>query len=374
MKQTTIPVKPDARVVIKCSEDLSVEGIDAATMIVIVEQGDTLRMKEENGIFRVVADSDCRVLLPQSMTVTVEKVGGDATLSNLKGRMVIGKIGGDLNLHHFGGASVESVGGDCMIRSAEGEVEIARIGETLTADGIQALMAGSVGADIRLKNIGGKVEVVAGDDVSIHSVISVLPQIRARAGSDICLFVPQDATGQLELVSGDEDITIHAAGQDVELEKRDFSIPLGEGGAMISLTAGGSILVTDQEKPEWDTDKEKWDMEDHWKNFGIEIEQRVKESLKYAADSVEKAVRQAEYAGKHAGRQVERAIHHLNGKGFNPGRHRKAVGFSMGTESSPVAEPKAGPSDEERMMVLRMLQEKKITVEEAEKLLNALDR
>jgi hypothetical protein len=31
-------------------------------------------------------------------------------------------------------------------------------------------------------------------------------------------------------------------------------------------------------------------------------------------------------------------------------------------------------SDEERMMELRMLQEKKISVEEAEKLLNALDR
>jgi hypothetical protein len=35
---------------------------------------------------------------------------------------------------------------------------------------------------------------------------------------------------------------------------------------------------------------------------------------------------------------------------------------------------KSGMSEEERLMVLRMLQEKKITVEEAEKLLNALDK
>ena len=41
--------------------------------------------------------------------------------------------------------------------------------------------------------------------------------------------------------------------------------------------------------------------------------------------------------------------------------------------SKEAAKP-AGASNEERMIVLRMLQEKKISLEEAEKLLNALDR
>jgi hypothetical protein len=67
-------------------------------------------------------------------------------------------------------------------------------------------------------------------------------------------------------------------------------------------------------------------------------------------------------------------MRHLEERGMGPGRKRKVVGFSFGDSASaaPSQTPKA--TDEERMLVLRMLQDKKITVEEAEKLLNALDR
>jgi hypothetical protein len=46
----------------------------------------------------------------------------------------------------------------------------------------------------------------------------------------------------------------------------------------------------------------------------------------------------------------------------------------MGEPDASATKAKSGPTDEERMLVLKMLQEKKISVEEAEKLLNALDR
>ncbi len=373
MKQTTIPIRMDARVIIKCSADLSVEGHEDPTLMVVVDQSDCLRMKEENGLFRIVADADCRVLLPGSVTVTIEKVGGDCNIENLHGRVVVGKVGGDLNLKKVDGASIESVGGDCRIMEAAGAIELARVGDSLTAENLHSILAGSVGGDVRLSNIQGKTEVVAGDEIELHYLLPNLPEVRAKAGSDIKLFVSKEACGQLELSSGGEEISIHAGGQDVEVDQRAFTLPLGEGGSRVELIAGDSILVSDVEKPDWDDNAGDWGAE-HWKNFGFDIANKVKESMRSASESMNQAWREAERASREAGKQVEHALRDLDERGFGFDRSGKVVGFSMGGEKPSSSSTKAGPSDEERMLVLKMLQDKKISVEEAEKLLNALDR
>ena len=373
MKQTIIPIKPDARVFIKCSADLSVEGTEESTLVVIVDQGDSLRMREENGVYRIQSDTDCRLILPGTAMVTVEKTGGDCQLRNLKSRVVIGKIGDDLKLDTICGASVESIGGDCHIYAAVGAIELARIGGSLTADGGESILASGVGEDARIYNFTGKVEVNAGDEVSIQISQVNVPEIRVKTGSDIELFLPENANCQLDLRSGGESIKVHAGGQEVELEGREFSVPLGSGGALVSLTAGDSIMVTDREKAANDEHDSFWDS-DHWKDFGFDIGRQVRESLKIAGDSVDMAIKQAGKAGKVAGREVERVFRDLEENRFRPGPRSNVVGFSMGENQPEAPAAKAGPSDEERMLVLKMLQEKKITVEEAEKLLNALDR
>ncbi len=372
MKQTTIPVKPDARVAIKCGADLSVEGSDTNNLVVIVDRGDSLRMREENGLFRISADSDCRVMLPSSLMLTIEKTGGDCQLSNISGRIIVGKVGCDLKLKQLGGASIESVGDECWIHDAVGAVEIARIGSNLTVNNAQTFIASSIGGDARLSNLNGKTEVTAGDEIAIDlRGISDIPEIRAKAGSEIKLYVSKEAGCNLNLISGGEEIKIHACGQDAELAKREFSLPLGSGGAIVNLTAGDAIQITDHETPEWEDEKFNWWDEDHWKNFGVDISRKVREGLKVAGVSIEHAMQQAENASREAGKQVEKAFRELDEKGF--GRRDKVVGFSA-QEPAQAANPKAGVSDEERLLVLKMLQDKKITVEEAEKLLNALDR
>ena len=67
-------------------------------------------------------------------------------------------------------------------------------------------------------------------------------------------------------------------------------------------------------------------------------------------------------------------MHKLEEKGVDFDQKHRWVGFSLDGPGNPPQKPKTGPTDEERMLVLKMLQEQKITVEEAEKLLNALDR
>ena len=144
---------------------------------------------------------------------------------------------------------------------------------------------------------------------------------------------------------------------------------------MITLRAGDNVYVSEQENPDWEDRKPEESINDHWKDFGFDIEKRIREGLKSATYSMESAARRANHETRRVQREIHRTVQDLNDfRGFQVGRPRKVVGFSVNNDSEISQADKSGPSDEERMMVLRMLQEKKISVEEAEKLLNALDR
>jgi hypothetical protein len=60
--------------------------------------------------------------------------------------------------------------------------------------------------------------------------------------------------------------------------------------------------------------------------------------------------------------------------GVNVERNGKHVGINFGTPVEKQAKKSGGVSDEERILVLKMLQDKRITAEEADKLLAALDK
>ncbi len=374
MKQTSFPMKPDGRLLIRCGDDLSVEGIEAATMVVIVDNGEGLRMKEEAGLFSLAADSDCRVILPFGVTVTVEKAGGDASIKNLSHRLVIGRIGGDLHLQQLEGASIENVGGDCVLREAAGAVEINRVSGDMLAELSGSLIIGNVGGDARVVAGSGAVQLNTGGDVSLKFSTPDLPEGKIRAGGDINVLVPADAKGILEMTSGGEDILVHAGGQDLEEDSGNATLPLGEGGAKVLLAAGGDVRVTDRQEENWDFDEDLDTMDDHWEDFGIQIEQSIREGLKSVSESVRMATQQASKAGTMAEAKLNQAMRRLEERGITAGRKRKVVGFTFGDDDLTAPAKPVGATDEERMIVLRMLQEKKISVEEAEKLLNALDR
>ncbi len=73
----------------------------------------------------------------------------------------------------------------------------------------------------------------------------------------------------------------------------------------------------------------------------------------------------------HATRRAEKSLYKAQAKlqHFESGRWK----YNSGPDVSPSSEPVEPVSEQERMTILRMLQEKKITSEQAEKLLSALE-
>lgn len=370
MKQTIIPMKMDAKLVLSMRGDLYLEGVPTPQFTSVVESADTFRMKEENGIFYVRCDSDCKIMVPEAASVTVEKVDGDANVRNMRNRVIVGKIGGDFNLQDTPTASIESVGGDCALRGVSGMVEIARVGADLAIEQASQMLVSNVGGDLSAEDVSGKVETKVGGDVELSLINPNIQPVRISAGGDIEIMVPEGANASLNCTAGG-DISIQTRDNQAEFEGIARDIILGQGGSTIELRAGGDISISDHQPIRFKFDNVFNHFDTNWDKFSTDLEKKISEGLKIAYRSSEKAAKQAERAGRIAQENIDRYVNKMEEKGiFNRGG---SASFTFEKPTPPGASEKPKVSEDERMMILKMLSEKKITVEEAEKLLKALE-
>jgi hypothetical protein len=269
--------------------------------------------------------------------------------------VAIGTIASDFSLRGAkGDVLVKSVGGDASLRDVDG---------SLTLD--------SVSDDLAVRGVGGDLKVDVDEDVVVHLDPKPGQEYSVVAGDDILLVLPPEANAVLTLRG--EDITIDWPGVEPD-DSISRVVTLGDGSAQIKLDAGGDLVVTSRADAaesadeygnfagmmfDWGT----WGREigEHWGNYGRDLGERIS---RRAQDVAERAARKAEAAGRRAERHLDRKLRHAGGKNRNWNwTFTQEVG---GVKKEPV-------SDEERMTILRMLAEKKITSEEAEKLLSALE-
>lgn len=362
MKQTTVPMKEDVKLIIKTGDDIMIEGIDEAQMVAVVEDGDSFRLKDEGGVIYVRANSEAKLSIPRGADVTVEWAGGDAGLLNLTKNVFVQKVGGDLTLQHVLSASVDAVSGDCYCKDITGLLDVHRVGGDLDGSGVAAVKALAVGGDIVLSNVSGITELNAGGDIHLSFGSAEVSECHLQASGDIYLEVAAGTNAVLQMKSFGETIDVNACGQKLETEQQEYTLPLGEGGTVLELNAQGDITVNEGHGASAEFNFDFEDLGATWHDFGREIEDKIRQSMKTVNESL-----------KHAGWEANEAMQRATEKMHS--REGKVYGFSFdkGAAPAPKKEKKI-VSDEERMMVLKMLQDKKISVEEAEKLLQALER
>jgi hypothetical protein len=206
------------------------------------------------------------------------------------------------------------------------------------------------------------VDANSGGDVHLQCSTAEIPETHIHAGGDIAFQVIPGAKAILEMRSAGESIKVNAGGQQLDVEQREYTLPLGEGGSKVELDASGDIDVSEGKEATNEFSFVFENLGDSWRDFGKEIEQKIKQSMKSVNHSLQQA-----------GWETEDALHRAAEKMRS--KEGKVYGFTFeGSPKDAPAKEKKGVSDEERMMVLKMLQDKKISVEEAEKLLQALDK
>ena len=357
MLKKTLAVRPSFKIIVTSSPgDLRLTGWERDEISAKTD-GDVLDLVLNGETVTITCDDDLILNVPRGAAVQVDHAEGDVEARMVMGGLSFGAVMGDLALREVGALAIGSLEGDLSLRAGNGPVSAGQVEGDVSIRDVQGdVSLQMVESDLYLRGVSGNVSAHTQSDAALYLEPMAGTAINVSAEDDILLHLPSSVGATMTLTADDADnidVQIPAA---VTSGKNPRSVMLGDGSAVISLKSEGDILVT-SESSEWDDAAEFANFGEGW-GVPPDLSERINRRVQEAA---RRAQRQAEAAS----RRVEQKMRQQHGQrfAFNWGGGRG--GFPM-----PASEP---VSDEERMTILKMLQEKKISAEDAEKLLAALE-
>lgn len=343
--------------------DLSVVGWDGEDVLIKADE-DELTLTQNGNEISFSCTEDVSLRIPRDASLSIERVGGDMALRGVMGNIEIREIDNDLSIRDVHSVVIDTINSDFSLRDAKGNLYIKNVGGDVSIREVEGnITLDSVADDLALRGARGNVKVNVGEDVVVYLEPKAEGAYSITAGDDILLVLKPNANVSLSMHA--DEIHVDWPGVDNQEDVTERLLVLGDGSAKITLNAGGDIRVTNN--AEAGNSAEDFGnfagMNFDWSGFGERISRQVEQATARAAKRAEEAARRVE---RHAERQARRWRGNVKAGPWNwdagPG--------GVPTPPTPASEPVA---EEERMAVLKMLAEKKITAEQAEQLLSALE-
>lgn len=334
--------------------DLSIIGWDGEDMLIKAD-ADAVRFEQKDSEISLSCDDDLSLRIPKGASILLESVSGDTSIRGVMGDMELKEVSGDLSIREAGSITIDTVHADLNLRGARKDLYVKHaLGDVSIRDVEGHVTLDSVADDLALRGAHGNIKVNVGEDVVVYLEPKPDGEYSITAGDDILLVLSANANATLTM-HGD-DIHVDWPGVKAEEDVTERVVVLGNGSAKISLNAGGDVRVSNNADAGSSADEfgNFAGLNFDWSGFGERISQRVEQAAQRTAKRVEEAARRAE---RHAERQTRR---------WN-------LDFSPKGVPNPPPPPSEPVSEDERMAILKMLAEKKITADQAEKLLSALE-
>jgi hypothetical protein len=354
------------QLMISCHADLQITGApDNNIVIDIDDNSPASRIERQDDVITIMAKGDCDITCPIGAAVTIEHASGDLRVMQVKGVLAVNTINGDAALHDVGSVTIKAVQGDLSLRDASGDVQI----EVVRGDAKLKRVTGSiamnkVAGDLVANDLGGGLAVNnVGGDASLQTSLAAGWPYVVKAGGDV-IFRVEGGGGQFALnCKGDLRVRLpmtNWAGND-----RTATGTYGDGSAQVSLLANGDLLVLPGTAgaSSFDPDVLSEQVEAMIESAMSQFETQMSQVQRDLEQRFGKFDKQAEKAAERAARSAERAKRRAE-------RAAGSWGFTVGRPPVPPAEP---VTDQERLMILKMVEEGKITADQAAQLLSALE-
>ena len=386
--------------VTECLGNLMVRGSEERQVTIQVQGGaSNAALEREGETFTLVARAGCLISCPPATTITVGTVRGNLKIKGVEGPVTIGTVHGNVNLRAVGPTALEQASGNLSVRQVvgdlrvqtlrgnarvhqvEGSLSLSQVDGNLVAEGLQGgLAAEQVRGNVRLGppfSPGATYRLSANGNLTVHLLADASLHLALRAGDGVRSRI--------------SDLTLEEA----EDETRGI---LGTGEASLEAQVGGRVYLRPLEPGEGPAEGLPLDFVADLEGLGAQIEARVAEAMAGMAarleeslshiDSeeihrrveraTEQALRAAGRAGERARREVERATERARREAeqeaerarLRAERAERRWRRVSGRRPRPKQEP---ATDEERMRVLQLVEEGKITTKQAADLLAALE-
>jgi len=359
-------------VVSECRGNLRVRSGDKGAVVALVQgKQKDLEWTREGDRITAIIGADATLTCPAGTRVTLERVLGNLRIEGITGQLHVDTTHGNGTVRAVGMSTLQRVLGNLRARDVAGPLEVGEVRGNSSIRGVQGrLVLGEVAGNLDAGEVEGGLtaEIVRGN-VLLRPPFPTGAEYHLAAGGNLSLALPADASVRLAVRSGG---MIDARYPGLALEQKEDQMIglLGEGGATIEVDVRGNVSVRSSE-----SDREEGGMAG-WEELGAHIEWQVHDAMAKMAEQLEErlgraggewvrhrvdtatleARRRAEQAAERARMRAERAER----------RWRRAAG-------EPAVPQREGPTDEERLRVLRMVEEGRITPEQASDLLGAIE-
>lgn len=399
MAQIDIPLEDGELFIAKVDGSLHVKGWGRDNVRVEIEDPDDLSQEQKRNKLTLSARDDLILRVPDECALTIQEVSGDANLSSLEETLTIGSIKDSLTLRDVaetkieevfdnlnvrdveGDFSVEKVRGNLFIRDVEGDLTIESVNGNATVRDVEGeITIQNVDANLNLRDGGLSVVANANGNAILRQDLDDDADYSVSARGNITCRLDTTPNAKVVLESEGENILIQTDESSQVIQGPKYEISFGDEEAQLHLKAGGNIDFRCREDDEGFNFDLDFDFMDDIGSVVDEISGQVtstmESQLEALNDQLESLGEQLKFSGEHAAhqaqRRVEAAQRRLERKlqaRHRSGKHKHIVipaAFGPHAKGEPVTE-------EERLLVLQMVQEKKISVEEAEMLLGVLE-
>ena len=398
--------------------NLQLKGWDHADILIKTSAASDLPTNVQEGILLIETKGNCLIRAPHDTIVRIGTVRGNVRIKLIDSTVHIGRIQGSLALRNVGSTQATIIQGDLLARQIVGDLHIDQvIGNAVVRDVEGECTIDQIHGNIELRDAEEDINVNASGNARIRLCMMIGSEYQIKAGGNIICKIPEDASLQAELTSGEKYIALRLPEEKKVINSSSYSFSLAEGAASLMLVAGGKLTVATQETDWMEMDDIEAEHDDAFAGIsndfsrqinaqiGAQIESQLElldgqldelaESLATAGFSeaeaeqiVQRSREESQQASTRAQEKMRRAQEKLDRKIVSAQRKAElkaraaerrqrsqsseSWSFSGSTQSTQNL-PKASVSDEERLMILRMLEQKKISLEEAENLLAAIE-
>jgi len=412
MEKTTVYTNSAPAIVIENAHaNLSIKGWDRSEVTVTAVPGD-LKLDEGENEVRLSCRSECVVRIPHKANLHVENAYSALRIKNVHNQIKIGTVHGHLYMRDVGQVNAETVNGNLSTKSVSGDFRSQRVNGNAYLRGIQGdCYIDTVNGNLDVRDVEGEVSSRTNGNVRLYLNSFEGTDYNVEAQSNIHCRIPHEADVTLKLSSRAGIIRLKLPDGSRSIQEREYQHVLGDGEASMTLSSGGSIFLSVQEP--WDDMGPDDDFVSIPEDFGDQISEQIESQIE----------EQMEVMNRHLNEQFEHLSHSFNKAGLSDEemdrimeqariqseranvraqekirqaqekmvrkmelirrrneqraqavkrRGRGRISWSAKISTDKV-EPADTVSEEERLMILRMLEQKKITPEEADELLAALE-
>ncbi|MCJ7625405.1 MAG: hypothetical protein MUO76_18050 [Anaerolineaceae bacterium] len=391
-KQQLISLQQIEKIFIRAHATLDISGWEKSEISIDADINTQKIRQENNELFLLFID-DCELIVPVNIPIEVEKAYGNARVRGLSGPLDIQRVNGNLAVQQSGKVNISRVSGNCLVQEIKDGLNINRISGNLKGKNVQGMVnIERVSASVELFDIQSGANIRSNGDIHLSLTTNSTQEVNLRTSSDIFINIAANANAQFHVKSGAHRTEIQIGDLEESIHERHHITLVGDGSRKIKLEAGGKVVI----KGEKQEDKEILILFEELENLWVELkaESSVRRNAREGAISSEnesakdtkKLTEEAEKdvfvsanltnqltenALKNAEERVQLALLRV--------KHRlQDLGYKNSLSSDYVADESdyghgIEVSAEERLVVMRLLAEDKVSIEEADHLLEALE-